>query len=261
VSEDYSVVIPAYNAESTIEACLSSVVAQTLAPLQVLVIDDNSSDGTEAAVGRCRSLFAAAGIGLEYFRLTRNGGPSIARNKGIREAKGSFIAFLDADDTWANDKLAIVDQFASGSGAGLVCHDYSEAPCSFGGENAAPYEAQIMSIYSMLCRNPAQTSCAVVRKQLTLAFDEGMRYSEDYDLWMRIAETSPVLRLIGNPLACLSRPQLSAGGLSGDTFQMRAGEMRVYFNFCRRNWLYRAWLLPALIVFSLLKHAYSWLRR
>jgi teichuronic acid biosynthesis glycosyltransferase TuaG len=261
VTEDYSVVIPAYNAEMTIEACLASVLAQTLAPLQVLVIDDNSSDGTESAVLRCESQFVAAGITFEYFRLTQNAGPSAARNKGIRAAKGSFIAFLDADDTWASDKLAIVDQFASRSAAGLVCHDYSEGPVPCADMSAVPYQAQVLSLYRMLLRNPAQTSCTVVRKHSALAFDEAMRHCEDYDLWIRIAERSPVLRVVGKPLARLGRPQLSAGGLSSNTLRMRAGEARVYANFCRRNWLHRAWLLPGLIAFSLSKHAYSWLRR
>jgi teichuronic acid biosynthesis glycosyltransferase TuaG len=261
VSEIYSVVIPAYNAEMTIEACLASVIAQTLAPLQVLVIDDHSSDGTEAVVRRCGNLFAGSGIVFEYFRLPRNAGPSTARNKGIREAKGSFIAFLDADDVWACDKLAIVDQFASGSGAGLVCHDYTDELGLRTSMSAIRYKAKRLSICGMLLRNPAQTSCAVVRKAPALAFDETMRHSEDYDLWMRIAEHSSVLRIIGKPLARLGRPQLSAGGLSSNTLRMRAGEVRVYVNFCRRDWLYRAWLVPGLIVFSLLKHAYSWLRR
>lgn len=254
-------VIPAYNAARTIEACLASVIAQTLAPLEILVIDDDSHDGTEAAVWRCERQLAEAGIGFEYFRMTPNGGPSAARNKGIREAKGSFIAFLDADDTWSSDKLAIIDRFASGSSAGLVCHAYSEEPGPCTGMSAVSYEVETLSIYGMLLRNPAQSSCAVVRKQPALAFDEAMRHCEDYDLWMRIAEHSLVLRLVGNPLTCLNRPQLSAGGLSGNTLRMRVGEMRVYFNFCRRGWLCRAWLLPGLLVFSLLKHAYSWFRR
>jgi glycosyltransferase involved in cell wall biosynthesis len=261
VSESYSVVIPAYNAETTIEACLASVLAQTLPPLEVLVIDDNSADGTEAVVQRCGSLFAAAGIGFKYIRLTRNAGPSTARNMGIREARGSFIAFLDADDTWAGNKLAVVDQFASGSGAGLVCHDYTEEPGLCANIGAASYNAYALSLRDMLLRNPAQTSCAVVQRAPAWAFDESMRHCEDYDLWVRIAEDFPVLQIVGTPLARLGRPQLSAGGLSSNTLRMRAGELRVYVNFCRRNWLRRAWFLPGLMVFSLLKHVYSWLRR
>jgi glycosyltransferase involved in cell wall biosynthesis len=261
VSEDYSVVIPAYNAERTIEACLLSVAAQTLAPRQVLVIDDDSRDGTEAVVRRCERRLAAAGIGLEYFRLTQNSGPSVARNKGIREAKGSYIAFLDADDIWRSDKLAIVDRFASGSSAGLVCHACTDTPRRCEDTTEASYEVRYLSTYGMLLRNPAQTSCAVIRKQPGFVFDVGMRYCEDYDLWMRISEDFPVILLVGCPLTCLGRPQLSKGGLSGDKVRMRAGQVRVFYNFCRRDWRRRAWFLPGLILYSLLKHVYSWLRR
>src|ERR1700722_13259958 len=128
VSETYSVVIPAYNAEHTIEACLESVIAQTLTPLEVLIIVDASCDATEAPVRRCEKRLAAAGIALEYYRLPKTSGPSAARNKGIRAAKGSYIAFLDADDTWVGGKLAIVDKFATASGAGLLCHAYFGEP-------------------------------------------------------------------------------------------------------------------------------------
>jgi glycosyltransferase involved in cell wall biosynthesis len=265
MSEAYSVVIPVYNSEKTIQACLRSVAAQTLAPLQVLVIDDASGDGTEAAVRRCEREFAAAGIELRYFRLARNAGPSAARNKGIREAAGNYIAFLDADDTWSSNKLAIVDRFVCATSAGLVCHDHADHHADdmrqSDGASAERYRAQPLSLPGMLLRNPAQTSCAVARKQPALTFDETMRHCEDYDLWMRIAERCGVLRLLGSPLTCLGRPQLSVGGLSGDTLQMRIGEMRVYYNFCRRAWPYRVWLLPGLLAFSILKHVYSGLRR
>ena len=83
----------------------------------------------------------------------------------------------------------------------------------------------------------------------------------DYDLWMRVAERFAVTRLDGRPLTRLGRPQLSAGGLSGNTTLMRVGEMRVYVNYCRRRPLTRMLFLPAFIGFSLLKHLYSWLRR
>lgn len=261
MTETYSVVIPAYNAERTIETCLASVVAQTLAPLEVLVVDDHSCDGTEAAVHRCAEQLAAAGIRLEYFRLAQNAGPSVARNKGICMARGSFIAFLDADDIWHNDKLVIVNRFASTSNAGFVCHAFTEEPEFDANTSDADYKPEFLTIYRMLLRNPAATPCTVVRKQHALAFDESMRHCEDYDLWMRIAERAPILRLVGSPLTRLGRPPLTPGGLSGDTAKMRVGEARVYYNFCRRAWLTRAWLLPGLLIFSLLKHMYSRIRR
>jgi teichuronic acid biosynthesis glycosyltransferase TuaG len=261
VSRTYSVVIPAYNAERSIEACLASVVGQTLAPLEVLVVDDASCDGTGEVIRRFEGRFAAAGVQLTYMRLDHNSGPSAARNQGIREAKGEYIAFLDADDRWIDEKLAVVDRFASGSTAGLVCHGHAVQRELRGDTQPRQYCAREVSVCEMLLGNPGQTSCAVVRKQQALAFDETMRYCEDYDLWMRIAEQSPVLRLMGDPLTCLGRPQLSAGGLSERTLQMRLGEFRVYFKFCRRSWLTRVWFLPGLLIFSVLKHAYSRLRR
>lgn len=261
MNDTYTVVIPAYNAEKTLEACLASVVAQTLPPLEVLVVDDHSRDGTEAAVQRCEGQFAAVGIRLAYFRLAQNAGPAMARNKGICMARGSCIAFLDADDTWHKDKLAIVDRFSSSSSAVLLCHAYTDEhafdPCT----SDTGYHAKFLSIYQMLIRNPATTSCVTVRKQHALAFDETMRYCEDYDLWLRIAERAPILMLVGPPLTRLGRPQLTPGGLSGNTMKMRIGEARVYYNFCRRSWLTRAWLFPCLLTFSLLKHAYSRIRR
>lgn len=257
-------VIPAFNAANTIEACLASVASQTLAPLEVVVVDDDSRDDTETAVAQCRAGLEAVGIALSYVRLSRNSGPSAARNRGIRESSGSYIAFLDADDTWSRRKLEVVDKFASGSVAGLLCHDYCEAPAKPCDLTVGDFVIKPLSIGRLLLRNPGQTSCAVVRRQDMLAFNETMRYCEDYDLWLRVAEHSPVLQLVGGPLTCLGRPQLSAGGLSASTVRMRIGEAHAYYNFCMRVWPSRIFLLPGLLFFSLMKHAYSrvgrWLR-
>ena len=260
MSETYSVVVPAYNAEKTLDACLASVLAQTLLPLQVMVVDDHSADGTGAAVRGWQSRFAAAGVALEYLRLAHNVGPSAARNQGMRHARGSYIAFLDADDVWASDKLEVVEHAAGGLHA-LVCHDYTEAAAFPAGNNSPDHAVRILSIWVMLLRNPAQSSCVVMRRELGFTLDETMRYCEDHDLWLRIAERHPVVRLVGRPLTRLGRPQLSAGGLSGDTVRMRRGQLRVYYNFCKRKWRRRVWLLPALVLFSLLKHMASPLRR
>lgn len=93
-----SVVIPAYNRESTIQYCLRSVLAQTSPPLEVLVVDDGSTDTTAVA---------ARGIADDRVRVLvgRHQGAQAARNVGIRAARGEWIAFLDSDDTWVASKL------------------------------------------------------------------------------------------------------------------------------------------------------------
>lgn len=90
-----TVVIPAYNSEGYITAAIASVLAQTRAPAEILVIDDGSTDSTAAS---------ARALGARVV-VQSNQGPAAARNVGIREAHQAWIAFLDADDTWTRDKL------------------------------------------------------------------------------------------------------------------------------------------------------------
>lgn len=260
MSHSYSVVIPAYNASNTIGRSLISVKAQSLLPGEVIVVDDASQDDTAAVVESLVPQMQATGIALRCIRLTRNSGPSVARNIGLQHASGDFVAFLDADDVWEVDKLAVVEMALEASDASLVCHEYSE-PSRSVGNSLIPLRARKLALRQMLWRNPAQTSCATVRRNLGLKFDESMRYCEDYDLWLRIAENSSVLRIVGRPLTHLGRPQLTKGGLSGSTLRMRAGELRVYFKFCSRRWVTRGWLLPLLAFYSVLKHIRSMFRR
>ena len=117
-----SVVIPAFDAERTLAEALASVAAQTVPAAEVLVVDDGSSDGTAAIV--------AAHPGVRLLRQARRG-PAAARNRGVREAAGELIAFLDADDLFLPDKLALqlraleADPTLAGV-CGLVRHELIE---------------------------------------------------------------------------------------------------------------------------------------
>ena len=97
-----SVVIPAYNRAATIRKCLDSVVLQTYLPDEILVVDDGSTDETVEAVSSYRH---PPQISLRCLSLGRNSGAQAARNHGIREAKGDWIAFQDSDDEWLPEKL------------------------------------------------------------------------------------------------------------------------------------------------------------
>ena len=94
-----SVVIPAYNSAQTLGRALASVRRQSLKPGETLIIDDCSTDDTPRIVA------AYADIGARLITLAKRGGASNARNVGVREARGEFVAFLDADDEWLEAKL------------------------------------------------------------------------------------------------------------------------------------------------------------
>jgi len=109
-----SVVIPTYNRAATVQNAIQSVLAQTFFDLEVIVVDDGSSDDTGKA------LRDAFGNRIRYY-FQRNQGASVARNRGIAEARGEWIAFLDSDDLWEREKLEwqfrSLDQFGPQCGA------------------------------------------------------------------------------------------------------------------------------------------------
>jgi len=92
-----SVIIPSYQCAAYLGRALASVAAQTQAPLETIVVDDGSTDDTEAVA-------RGAGAGVRYLRQD-HAGLSTARNRGVTEARGRFLAFLDADDVWLPSKL------------------------------------------------------------------------------------------------------------------------------------------------------------
>lgn len=92
-----SVIIPVYNCEHYLSEAIESVLAQTYQPIEIIVVDDGSTDGSAEVVKRFSSW-------VQYIFQARSGAGS-ARNYGIALAQGSYLAFLDADDLWAEDKL------------------------------------------------------------------------------------------------------------------------------------------------------------
>ncbi len=93
-----SCIVPIFNGERYLQEALDSILAQTYQPVEVIVADDGSTDGTRAVV-------ASYGKQVAYLRQT-NAGPAAARNLGLSAAQGEFVAFLDADDLWHLEKLA-----------------------------------------------------------------------------------------------------------------------------------------------------------
>lgn len=94
---DVSCIIPCYNAERFLGEAIESVIAQTLSPAEIIVIDDGSTDGSAAVAARYADR-------VKYLRQ-ENAGPAAARNRGIELTHGNFVAFLDADDLWHPEKL------------------------------------------------------------------------------------------------------------------------------------------------------------
>lgn len=245
----FSVIIPAYNAAATIAGAVDSVLAQSDPVYEVIVVNDCSTDDTEALLTR---------FGNRIICISNRGnkGPSGARNTGIRQATGDFIAFLDADDVWHPDKLRLMAGILSQRPEiGFLFHAYTLGNFP---EHLLVRQPVKFSFVRLLLRNPVATPCAVIRRHPELHFDESMHYLEDYDLFLREAWRTPAYYL-ALPLTRLGRPVLSAGGQSSNRWAMRKGEWKAYAHLGRLNPLFYL-LLPFLICWSLAKHGFKPLR-
>ncbi len=241
----FSVVIPAYNASATILRALDSCLDQSRRPDEVIVVNDGSTDETEAI------LLQRYGNRIRYI-FQENGGPSKARNTGIAQAKGTHLLFLDSDDVWHTDKLMILEELlVQHPDIGFIYHPYTLSPVDF---NIREQDTALVhySFLKLLLSNPICPSCVLLKKHSGIYFDEQMHHMEDYDLWLREAYQQPIY-LLKPSLTRVGRPMLAAGGQSGNRWMMRKGEFRSYWQLTRLHPLFGA-ALPFLFGFGLIKH-------
>ncbi len=221
-----SVVMPVYGVERFVGAAIESVLAQTFTEFELIVVDDLSPDNS---INICRAFDDSR---LRIVQHSENRGLAGARNTGIREATGDYIALLDSDDLWAPDKLSLhVKHLDNNPDVGI-----SFSRSAFIDEHGTPLNAyQMPSLDPVdpgyyLCRNPiGNGSAPVVRRAVfdeiafednlygdieKFYFDDQFRQSEDIECWIRIAVTTDW------KIAGLSEPltlyRLNGGGLSAN---------------------------------------------
>jgi glycosyltransferase involved in cell wall biosynthesis len=218
-----SVVIPAYNAAAFICQAVDSVLAQTHAPREILVINDGSTDDTP-------QVLEAYGNAIRVIHQP-NGGLSNARNRGIREATGECVAFLDADDHWLPEKLARQVEVLSQRPAVGFCSTRTQVETPAGaitGEWSCP-ELQGSVLATLFLRNgaiPGSGSGVMARRDLLErigGFDESLRSLEDIDCWMRLAAVTEYA-CIDDPLTVIVKHPES---MSRNLHRMREAALAV----------------------------------
>lgn len=193
-SPQVSIVMPCHNAERYLPVSVASVLTQTCSEWELIAVDDGSSDGTLA--------WLQAQTDTRIRVLTQaNQGVSAARNAGLAEARGRYIAFLDADDTWTADFLEkMLAALQARPDAVLAYCGWQNVGLPGGrGEPFVPpdYEnaAKAETLFSG-CRWPIHA--ALVRREAVLAagrFDPALKNAEDYALWLRVATSAPIVRV------------------------------------------------------------------
>ena len=209
-----SVVIPSYNAASTLERSIVSVRGQSYRPREIVVVDDGSSDGTAELLARL------VGPDLKVVRNPKPSGASNARNQGVLNATGELVAFLDADDEWFPNKLALqvpallANPAAtfSACGGSVIDLDGRYAPDQYpgvrkvGGPNAwrAILRANFIATPSVLAWRQALIEAG--------PFDVKLRVAEDQDMWIRLAVAGDLVYLNRPLIVIHEQPSSLTGG-------------------------------------------------
>lgn len=226
-----SVIIPSYNRGHLLTRAIDSVLAQSVVPSEIIVVDDGSTDDTQARLvpyaGRIRCF------------IQDNRGVSAARNRGLREASGELIAFLDADDVWHPLKMELqLAAFEARPDLGLLGTGQFDWPAeafpAVGLDDPGPLIP--VTWWQLAVKNHLTTSSVVARRRaLDLAggFDTMMQGPEDRDLWLRVAEVAPIAHL-GRPLTGY---RIVPGSISQQARACQAGMLRILGKLDER----RAW--------------------
>ncbi len=193
-----SVIMPAYNAEAFIEDAINSVLKQTYTDFELIVIDDCSTDSTASIVLRMADIDSR----IHYFQNKNNSGVSVTRNFGISKAAGEWIAFLDSDDMWREDKLQKQIELLDAHPDAIITY----TACSFIDFSGKPYKyimsAEPEMTYKMLLkRNLLSCSSIMVKKEVICKIGMASdKMHEDYSAWLMILRNTKCAYGINEPL-------------------------------------------------------------
>lgn len=239
-----AVIIPAYNSEKTIIRTLNSVKGQTRSPDEVIIVDDGSVDKTYEFVKNYIKY-----NNLEWVLLSQsNGGPSKARDNGIRSASTTHIALIDADDCWLPSKLEyslefMISQKLDVIGANVRAID-PEIKC------------ELIRPMASIFYNPYCTSTVMFLKKKyeeVNGFDVNQRYSEDYKLWLNFLWKNNRCGKISNSLVIYANESTAQhDGLSSKLWLMQINEVGNFRLLKKLN------ILPAHL--SVLAEIVSWIK-
>jgi glycosyltransferase involved in cell wall biosynthesis len=218
---EVSVVIPTYNAARFLPQAIGSVLGQTYRDLEVVVVDNDSTDETP-------ELMAGYGAPVRYFRQD-NRGPAGSRNRGLAESRGRWVAFLDADDAWLPEKLARQMEALRGSPSHRACYtaftftDQDLSPLSTQRSHRQGTALEDLLTLGNVIGTPSTVLFERRLHEEVGGFDPALSYGADWDLWIRLARRTEFL-YVDEPLV---QYRQHGGNMSRDVALLESDSVRL----------------------------------
>jgi glycosyltransferase involved in cell wall biosynthesis len=245
-----SVIIPMYNAETTIETCIVSVLNQTYkGKMEIIAVNDGSKDNSQRIVEEIIKNNTSV-VDIQLVNKD-NGGVSSARNKGLALVKGDYIALLDSDDEWLHDKIEKqLEVFKNNPEVGFVGGLISKP------SNDDP-KIIFIALSKLIFKNYFQPSTVMFKKEVIDKvgfFDETQKYAEEGNYFMRVANIYSCA-LLNEQLILYGQGKVGFGvsGLSANLKEMEKGELRNLLHAYQQNYI-SLFTYSLAVVYSILKY-------
>ncbi|WP_416665947.1 glycosyltransferase family 2 protein [Egbenema bharatensis] len=228
VTASVTVIIPCYRCTDTIDRAVDSVVNQTVKPAEVILVDDGSNDDTPASLRRLQREQGADWI--KVIELDQNSGVSVARNTGWNAASCDYVAFLDADDAWHRDKIAVqYDWMNAHPNVMLSGHPVVIKPKGLNTEKPPPeITATVIPKHRLLLSNAFALSSLMVKRDCSIRFDPSLRYSQDYYFCLEAVLQGNTAVNMNYPILYRFNAPYGESGLTKRMKALEADELSIY---------------------------------
>ncbi|SHH14430.1 glycosyltransferase family 2 protein [Virgibacillus chiguensis] len=188
-----SVVIPTHNRANLLKNAVDSVIKQTYKNLEIIIVSDGSTDETEVLLSEYKRVDSR----IKAIHYYPNKGGNYARNLGIKNSTGEYVAFLDDDDEWMEKKIELqIKQFTNNPKLGLIYSGTEITYTQYGiSYESIPKKTGDLSKDILISNYIGTTSCVIVKKEilnLVGGFDTALKAKQDYDLWIRVCQHASV---------------------------------------------------------------------
>ncbi|GAB4180516.1 MAG: hypothetical protein Fur006_14770 [Coleofasciculaceae cyanobacterium] len=234
-----SAIIPCFRCSNTIRRAVDSIANQTLKPTEVILVDDGSGDDTLEVLQQLQRDYGKDW--LKVIALNDNQGPAVARNTAWNFASQDYIAFLDSDEVWHPEKIAVQyswmthhpDMVLSGHDSVRIKSETEIHPTPI----PKDIKVSLVSRRQILLTNVFSTSCVMLKRNLKQRFNPSLRYSQDYCLWLDIlleGGKAAVLNFCG---AYYFKALFGEGGQTANLLNGKKAELGIYQRLCQAGYI------------------------